>query len=79
MCLLTLVLCKNYTNSKSQLISCSKSTKLRVPDILAFVLKGIRLTKILYMLKAHVESSDDYRQDSIRGKEDINDTCGTCV
>jgi hypothetical protein len=22
------------------------------------------------MLKAHVESSDDYRQDSIRGKED---------
>jgi hypothetical protein len=44
MCLLTLVLCKNYTNSKSQLIKLFE--KHRVPDILAFVLKGIRLTKI---------------------------------
>jgi hypothetical protein len=40
--------CKElYTNSKSQLIKLfEKHETYRVPDILAFVEKGIRLTKI---------------------------------
>jgi hypothetical protein len=42
MCLLTLVLCKNYTNSKSQLIKLfEKHETYRVPDILAFVLRRV--------------------------------------